>query len=78
MFVVKPALTSPVFYICWAGTDHCVMYVSAQKVASITSTNLNGSDILLNTGSQLQLYCRVGGLPVPAVKWYKVSVLYYF
>ncbi|PSN38782.1 hypothetical protein C0J52_18676, partial [Blattella germanica] len=48
-----------------------VVNVLASMKPKIKSTNLNGTDMMVNTGSSVYLHCKAAGLPRPTVVWYK-------
>lgn len=56
-------------------TREQIINVIAQKEPKIVSTNLNGTEMLINSGTKIDMYCKAEGLPVPKVKWYKDNTL---
>ncbi|KAJ9583946.1 hypothetical protein L9F63_021720, partial [Diploptera punctata] len=52
-----------------------IRWREAPKEPKIISTNLNTSEMMVNTGTPVFMYCKADGLPVPTVKWYKDDAL---
>ncbi|PNF14062.1 hypothetical protein B7P43_G03563 [Cryptotermes secundus] len=68
-------------YICYASrnedgmTDARVEYVHVYDPISISLiTNMNTSEVIMESGSSLELVCIAEGLPVPKVRWYKDGI----
>ncbi|XP_021928983.1 vascular endothelial growth factor receptor 2-like isoform X4 [Zootermopsis nevadensis] len=68
-------------YICYAARkddikDSLMEYIRVYDPVPISIiSNMNSSELLMESGSSLELKCIANGLPVPTVKWYKDGIL---
>jgi len=75
-------LNSDAQYICKATRKEDDTEEDAMEIVNVKSpvpisivTNMNTSELIMESGSPLELKCFVRGLPVPTVKWYKNGVI---